>query len=968
MASLIVPSNPVRVRFDRFELDEANARFLRDGTPVALAPTPFAVLCELARQPGSLLTKQALLDQVWGHQFVSESVLKTVISELRTALDDDARRPRFIETVSRRGYRFIAAAIAMPTTSSAGAGAAEIGSPHVPSFTGREEPLSRLRRAWDMACSGKRAIVWVAGEPGIGKTTLIEHFVATLGDVIVARGQCVEHYGAGEPYLPVLEALSEVCRNDSTLVPLLRAVAPTWLLQLPWLSTADEREALRRELAGVSPDRMLREMGEVLDRSGERRPLLLVTEDLHWSDRATIQLIDYVARRRGSGRLMWLASFRLAEVVALDHPLNSLRHELRLHGLCEEIVLDPFSESEVADYVAQRSPSIATDESFVRALHDRTDGLPLFVASVLNEVIAHAAQGGDAAGAPQLAEIAVPEKLAAIIDHYIAKLTSDQRLLLSAAAVWGVEFSAPTIAAVLERDAAWVAHACDELAREQLWLIAPRAAQESDAPEPPYSFRHALFRQVIYERTPASARAQLHRKVGAALERERAAGVAVTAAELATHFERGREPMTALRYYAEAAEAALSHLNPAECMSLTERALGPLHQVPEGTERSTVEISLLTLRGVAATQVLGFGAEAKNAFQRAYSLLRDIPQHPMRRRLLHGFGFVLSLRADYAEALAVAERAEALSSTTNDPVLMLAACIVHGEADQLQGRSREALTWIERGLALVEPLDVAPGETFVADPQVTLLGLLGLQLVYPGRVEQARARLQRAHMRAHALGQPMARMAAIWFDALFEVRLGNAERVAALADEMRALVEEFSLAHGRNASRWFRGWADARMGEPLEGYRRIREAYEENTRLGMRAGGSEVLGYAAEALLLAGDWDAAQHELEEALQFANKHEERVYLPQLFLIEAAIARGRHQPAVATASVRRAIAEARAQEARWLELLALNEVCEHDGATTEDRRALAALVDDLPEANDTTAVAKARALLVNAKPVA
>ena len=959
-------SNPVRLRFDRFDLDEANALLSRDGTPVALAPTPFALLCALARQPGSLLTKQASLDQVWGHQFVSESVLKTAISELRTALDDDARKPRFIETVSRRGYRFIAPVIAIPITPSAGADAAEIGSPHLPSFTGRVKPLSRLRRAWDMASSGKRAIVWVAGEPGIGKTTLIEHFVATLGDVAVARGQCVEHYGAGELYLPVLEALSELCRNDSTLVPLLHAVAPTWLLQLPWLSTPGEREALRRELAGVSPDRMLREVGEVLDRSSERRPLLLVTEDLHWSDRATIQLIDYVARRRGGARLMWLASFRVAEVVALDHPLNSLRHELRLTGLCEEIVLDPFSESEVADYVAQRSPSIATDESFVRALHERTDGLPLFVASVMSEVIARAAQGGDAAAAPQLAEIAVPENLAAIIDHYIAKLTSDQRLLLSAAAICGVQFRVSTTSDALGRDAHWVGHTCDELVREQLWLIAPRPGQESDASELPYSFRHALFRQVMYERTPASARAQLHRRVGAALERERAAGVPVTAGELATHFERGREPMTALRYYAEAAEAALSHMNPAECMSLTERALGLLPQAPEGTERGTFEIALLTLRGMAATHVLGIGREAKSALQRAYSLLGDVPEHPMRRRLVHGFGFILSLRADYAEALAVAERAEALSSATNDPVLMIAACIAHGEVDQLQGRSRVALSWIERGLALVEPLDVAPGEIFVADPQVTLLGLLGLQLLCFGLVEQARARLQRAQSRARLLGQPMARLVAIWHDALFEVRLGNAQRVVALADEMHALVEKFALAHGRNACRWFRGWADARMGDPIEGYRQVREAYERNARLGMLAGGSEVLGYAAEALVLAGDWDAAQHELEEALQFAKTHGERVYLPQLFLIEAAIARARGQSAIADASVRRAFAEARGQEARWLELLALNELCEYDGATPENRHALAALVDDLPEANDTTAVARARALVDNAKP--
>ncbi len=100
-----------RLRFDRFELDEAEARLTCDGEPIALAPKPFAVLCALAREPGCLLRTNDLLDKVWGHQFVTDSVLRTAISELRTALDDDARKPRFIETVSRRGYRFIAATI-----------------------------------------------------------------------------------------------------------------------------------------------------------------------------------------------------------------------------------------------------------------------------------------------------------------------------------------------------------------------------------------------------------------------------------------------------------------------------------------------------------------------------------------------------------------------------------------------------------------------------------------------------------------------------------------------------------------------------------------------------------------------------------------------------------------------------------------------------------------------------------------
>jgi len=106
--------NPVRVRFDTFELDEANALLLRNGQAVTLAPRPFCLLCTLARQPRSLLTKNTLLDDVWGHQFFSDSVLKTAVSEVRTVLDDDPRAPRFIETVSRRGYRFIGATTAIP--------------------------------------------------------------------------------------------------------------------------------------------------------------------------------------------------------------------------------------------------------------------------------------------------------------------------------------------------------------------------------------------------------------------------------------------------------------------------------------------------------------------------------------------------------------------------------------------------------------------------------------------------------------------------------------------------------------------------------------------------------------------------------------------------------------------------------------------------------------------------------------
>ncbi len=800
------------LRFDRFELDEANASLLRDGKAVSLAPTPFAVLCALARRPGQLLTKDALLDKVWGHQFVSESVLKTVISELRTSLGDDARKPRFIETVSRRGYRFIAPTV--PSTSQAISGASQIDGASVPaSFIGRRDALARLHADWALACGGKRSIMWVAGEPGIGKTTLTENFIASLTDTMCVRGQCVEQYGGGEPYLPVLEALGELCRRDPSAAPLLRTVAPTWLLQLPWLSSADERDALRRELAGVGADRALREMGEFLDRYTGQRPLLLVTEDLHWSDRATIQLIDYIARRRGSARLMWLATFRLAEVVALDHPLNPLRRELRLHGLCDEIVLDPFSGTEIAEYLAQRAPSIEADEAFVRALQERTDGLPLFVASVVSE-LARPVQGENSPPAAQVTRMAVPENLAAIIDRYIARLGDDHHAILSAAAVCGVDFRLNTVADAIGREVEWVERACEELQREGLWLAAS-LRDDSDGSEPAYSFRHALFRQVMYERAAPFRRAELHRNVGLALERERVDGSTVAAAELAAHFERARDPIKAAQYCAEAAEAALLHFSPTECRELAEHGLGLLGRVPKSSAHTALEIALATLSGVSASNLLGFSSnEAKKALAHAHALLAEVPQHRMRGLLLHSLGITLVTRAEYTEALAMAERSDTLSAETDDPVLRLGVCIVQGDVHMLQGEPSQSRSWFEQGLNAIASLDTSSENLLLADPQVTMLVLLALQLLHLGLVESGRRRLREAHARMREGAQPMAQMIAVWFEAVFELRLGDAKRVAELAQQGEALVDEFALAQGRTAFRWFRGWAMARLGQP----------------------------------------------------------------------------------------------------------------------------------------------------------
>ena len=362
------------------------------------------MLCALARQPGTLVTKNALLDMVWGHQHVSESVLKTTISQLRAALADDASNPRYIETASRLGYRFIAKMGPDPALSQVGAKPTPKTAPiHLEMasdptvFIGRKTPFARLQDAWRRASAGQRQLVWVAGDAGVGKSTLLEAFTRASGAVAIAQGQCVEQYGAGEPYLPVLQALGDLSREYPDLAAIMRAAAPTWLLQLPWLITEAERLALSRELVGVSQERMVREFHELVARFTEKQPLLFVIEDLHWCDQATLRLMDHFARHRGVARILWIGSFRLTQVIAEDHPLQALRQELRLHRLCEEILLDPFSEAEVLDYLRGRMPLAETSEAFVRRVHAHTDGLPLFVATVIDALLGQDSDSGAAA-------------------------------------------------------------------------------------------------------------------------------------------------------------------------------------------------------------------------------------------------------------------------------------------------------------------------------------------------------------------------------------------------------------------------------------------------------------------------------------------------------------------------------------------------------------------------------------------
>src|SRR5262245_57342487 len=432
-----------RLRFGEFRLDPSNIRLWRGERVCRLTPKAFDVLAFLVARPGQLVSKDALLSALWPEVTVSEAALTVCIREVRRVLRDDARRPRFVETVHRRGFRFIGTVTGEGESAPPAPGVSA--SPAARAIVGRDEEVGRLADWFTRARGGERQVVFVTGEAGMGKTSVVETFLAGLtgpDSPWVARGQCIEYLGEGEAYLPVLDAVGRLCRlpGGERVLRLLERYAPSWLAQMPGLETREEMRRLRHRIEGATRARMLREMGDAVDAITADRALVLVIEDLHWSDYATLDLISWLARRRDPARLFVLGTYRPVDAIVRSHPLRSMVPELVRHRLCEQLPLEPLTESEVARYLSLRFPDSALAPALVRAIHVHTDGNPLFMVTVVESLVEGQwltlVEGRwEARPGAEHTATAVPPSLAQLVEQQFDAVAVDDQAVLEAASV-----------------------------------------------------------------------------------------------------------------------------------------------------------------------------------------------------------------------------------------------------------------------------------------------------------------------------------------------------------------------------------------------------------------------------------------------------------------------------------------------------------------------------------------------------
>ncbi|MSQ47734.1 MAG: hypothetical protein EXR78_04980 [Deltaproteobacteria bacterium] len=869
--------------FGPFRLDPVNKHLWRGEEHLALRPMAGAVLLALAEHAGEVVTRQELFTRVWMDTRVTDTALRVCIREIRQALEDSAQTPQYIETVGRQGYRFIGTTNGGKPLCSAPMETVETGP-----IVGRTSEVARLQQWFHHAERGERQIVFVTGEPGIGKSTVVDLFlnrVRAMGLIRIGYGHCLEHYGKGEAYLPILDALVRLCRGPggSRLVGLLSHYAPTWLMQMPALLSDEDLTTLRNRSQGTTPQRMLREMAEALEVFTAERPLILVLEDLHWSDDSTVALLTALAQRQEHARFMVLGTYRPSDL-ASAHPLRTLKQELQLRNRWKELPLILLTEQEVTTYVAGRFPEHPMPENLASAIYQRTEGNPLFMVNVVTALAEQYPRGTDDGDSLDSQKLGIPDNLRQTIEQRVERLAPNKRSLLEVASVAGVEFTAAAVAAAVGQTSIEVEERCKELVRRKQFIHLQEPVEWPDGTvSERYGFIHALYQEALYERVTGGRRVALHQRIGECIEQGYSNSKDEVATELSLHFEQGRDFHRTVQYLSYAAENAKQRCAYPEAIRHINKALVLLKALPESPGRTQQEILLQIALGISLMATQGFAAtEVEKAYGRARKLCLLVGETPQLVSVLRGLSAFYYVRADLKTAKELGDQILSLVRHQQDPTLFLEASQEVGGMGFSIGDFVEALSHFQQGILLYHP-DKQHTHTGLSGQDLGVSGLSRMSHVlwFLGYPDQALAKSQDAARLAQELSHSHSLAYAFNFAAGLHLLRQESQRAQQRAEEAQRLsiAHEFPIwaAMGQILS----GGALIHQGMTKQGTPQIESGIAQWRAIGAQISIPYFLALLAEGYAKSGQPQKGLRLLTEALALTNNTEERWWEAELY---------------------------------------------------------------------------------------
>lgn len=838
----------------------------------------------------------------------------------------------------------------------------------------RDAELAALRNAFQQAEAGRGGLVCLRGEPGIGKTTLVEDFLAEIEasrtPCLVARGHCSERLGDAEAYLPVVDALENLIRGDDrgAATRTLSVLAPSWYAQVvPDAST--DAPALTGSRRAGSQQAMLREFGTFIQQASRLATVVLFIDDVHWADLSTVDLLAHVGRQCHDLRVLTVVTYRPTEMLLGPHPFRGVQLELQGRGVCTELEVGFLARREIDDYLSLLFPGHAFPAELAELIYARTEGSPLFMADlvrflreqgVLEEI------DGRWTVARELPDLLreLPESVRGMIERKLDRLDGEDRRLLTAAAVLGSEFESLVIADALDRDPAWVEERLQLLDRVHGLVRSLRPHELPDGGlSVRFAFVHILYQQALYHQLPPTRRSQWSLALARAME-ERLGGAAnAVNTELACLYEVGRDHLRAAKQFFLAAQHAAKIYAHGEAIGLARRGIGLVATPAESPERVETELLLQTTLGLQLQVTQGFGSPAaETAYLRGRELCRggaaELPLFPV----VWGLWLINKVRSELSAAQVLANELAVIARKKNDPNLALQAHQALGMTALCRGDQETALQHVEQAAALYDPkLHRAHAFQFGQDPGVIckVLGAVTLWLLgYP----DAAARQSAQGIRICDDLSPSSQATAYYFAAMVHQLRREHEIVKKYAATCHAIACEHGYSFWRTGSSMLLGWAAAAAGEVDAGIARMRQALADWQAIGSVTYRTYYLGILAETLLQQGRFDEAMAAIDEALVVAERTGERFFEAELHRLRGVC---RQDDATAEAFLRRAIQVAQRQKTRTPELRGVMSLLELQraggGDDAEVARQLRLLTDWFMEGGETVDVRGARAML-------
>jgi tetratricopeptide (TPR) repeat protein/predicted Ser/Thr protein kinase len=732
---------------------------------------------------------------------------------------------------------------------------------------GRSTQEAAMREVYETAAAGAGRLLCVTGEPGMGKTTLVDDFLRKLaaekGSCLVARGRCSERLAGAEAYLPLLEVLDNLLRGGSggQVAETLKLLAPTWYFRVAPLSTEDSSTSrLLEDARAASQERMKRELFSFLEELSRVTPVVLFFDDLHWADVSTVDFLGYLGVRADGLRLLTVATYRPSDLLLAEHPFVGVKRELQARGVCHEVALSFLSREDVSRYLDIEYAGHAFTDGLADFVHVRTEGNPLFLVNLLRYLEGEGSlvETDRWRLVKPMTEIEkeMPESVRSMIDRKIDQLEDANRRLLMAASVQGAEFHAAVVAEVLEADEAEVEESLERLDRVHAFV---RRMGEEEMPDGSltlrYAFVHALYQNALYDTLTPARRAKLSTAVAEALQRRHGEDLDAIAGELGMLFEAARDFARAADSFLMAADKAARVYANHEAVELCGRSIANARKLRGDDREARVMTAALHLAQLQIT--LSRFKEAEESFALAEGAAEAADLTEEHIRAICGRGMSVYNLKQIDEMQAQGERAMELARSIDSEVGIASAELVLATRQLCVGELEVAQEIFARAVPVLQK----SGLQVQALEGVVYSGALHGWLQ---EYDQAHHMLGVALERGRELGSGYAIVGAQFFRGL---ALGNQGR---LGEALECLTEARRLAELNREQYWLPrlpntvGWLHRELGDTEGAHLLNLENVELAKEFMMPEGEANAHVNLAGDYLSLGDPDRAYEHLQKA--------------------------------------------------------------------------------------------------------